>query len=299
VIIPKLRRAGADALRNIWLSKTRHLVSFAVTVLAFLTVGLFLALANNLRLQAERLSKDAALVFYLKAELAPAEQDLILQQVLSAPLIAGATLVSAEEAREKFLGQFPSLGDIVQSLGHNPFPASVEATLRDPAVAAESVQSFIAEVRLNPGVEDAVFNREGADRIRGLGRLAEAVAVGFGGFLVLASVVIISGVIKLNVLARRDEVEILRLVGATNTYIRGPYLLEGLILGISGSAAAVVLVALAARLYPAVLGGTLGPLGELIGFEALSAFQALGLVIAGGLAGLLGSASSLARFLRI
>jgi cell division transport system permease protein len=299
MIGPQLRQAAGEAVRNIWLFKTRHLVSVGVTVLAFLTVGLFLSLANNLRLQAADYARDAAVVFYLRPGLPPGDQERLAQQVRSASLVAEAKLVAADEAREKFLAQFPSLGVVVQSLGRNPFPASVEAILRNPAAPAEAVRSFIADIRQNPGVEDAFFNRESADRIRSLGRLAEAIGLGFGGLLILASIVIISGVIKLNVIARRDEIDILRLVGATNAYIRGPYFLEGLILGAFGSIVALVLVVVAGRLFPAAAGGTLGPITDLVGFQPLTALQTLGLIIAGGSAGLLGSVSSLARLLKI
>jgi cell division transport system permease protein len=295
----RFREAGRAALANIWQSKTRHLVSLAVIALAFLTVGIFLALANHLRGRAAELGQDAAVVFYLRSDLPPLEQDLIARQVGSAPLVASARIVPAEEARSRFLEEFPDLGGIVASLGRNPFPASVEATLRNPATPAEVVLAFIDEVRRAPGVEDAVFNREAADRVRALGRLAEAVGLGFGGLLVAASIVIISGLVKLNVVARRDEIEILRLVGASNAYIRGPYLLEGLLLGIAGSVAAVALTALAGRLFPALLGEALGPLGELIALRPLTLLQGSSLIAAGGAAGFAGSAASLARFLKI
>jgi cell division transport system permease protein len=299
MILPKLRQAGEEALRNIWRYRTRHLASLAVVILAFLCVGLFLALANNLRGRAAEYARDAAVVFYLRPGLPAAENDLVAQQVRSSPLVASARLVDAEESWTRFLARFPDLGPVVESLGRNPFPASVETALRDPAAPSAEVQSFIAEVRRNPAVEDAVFNREGADRIRALGRLAEAVGLVVGGLLILASVVIISGVVRLNVIARRDEVEILRLVGATNAYIRGPYLVEGAILGVLGSLTALALVALAGGLFPAAAGGALGPLGEIIGFRGLTAVQGGLLVASGAAAGLLGSASSLARLLKI
>jgi len=299
MILPKLRQAGKDALRNIWLFKARHLASLAVTALAFLTVGLFFSLANNLRLRADEASREAAVVFYLRPGLSAAESVLVAERIEAGALVARADLIDAESARKRFLSQFPDLEAVVQSLGRNPFPASIETTLRDPDAPTEAVQAFMAEIRGHPGVEDAVFNREGAERIRSIGRLAEAVGLGFGGLLILAAVVVISGVISLNIIARRDEIEILRLVGATKACVRGPYLLEGLLIGVLGSAIALVLTAAASRLFPAFAGGALGPIGELFGFRALSLPQALGLVAAGGGAGLLGSAFSLARLLKI
>jgi len=147
-------------------------------------------------------------------------------------------------------------------------------------------------------VEDVQFNRRWSDRVRALGRLSDAVGVVVGGLLILMSIAVVSGAVRLNILSRHEEISILHLVGATNGYIRGPFLLEGLILGVAGGTVAAGLVLLAARLFPLYLGHSLGALQDLIGFEPLSLLQAAGLVAGGGLAGLLGSLAALGRVFR-
>jgi cell division transport system permease protein len=126
-----------------------------------------------------------------------------------------------------------------------------------------------------------------------------AVGLFLGGILVLASFFIISNVIKLNVLARKTEVEILRLVGASNTFIRVPFLLEGMAMGISGALASLALLFLLIKLFPLYLGSALGILSELINFRYLSPLQAVILVIGGTFIGLSGSLTSLSRFLKV
>jgi len=275
------------------------LITLTVIALAFFTVGIFFSLANNLRARAVELGRDTTVIFYLRTDIPSVEREAVIREIRTAPLVSGAAFVEAEDARSRFLGAFPGLQDVVESLGRNPFPVSIEAVLKDPASPSDTVQAFIAGIRRNAGVEDAVFNRDTAERVRSLGRLAQALGFGLGGLLIAASIVVISGVVKLNVLARKEEIEILRLVGATNAYLRGPYLLEGFLLGIIGSAVAVFLTALAGRFFPSGLAAALGPLGEIIAFHPLTALQILGLLAAGGLSGIAGSATALARFTRI
>jgi len=299
VIIHKARYFLKETANNLWQYKTRHLFSLTIICLSFLIVGLFLSISNNLRDRADELSQNLVVVFYLQKNLPSAEQDLIEQQVRRSPLVAGVRLISPAQASEKFLQDFPALKDILMNLQANPFPTSIEAALKDPRVSYEETLRFIAEMKKNAGVEDVQFNRDWAEKIQSLGRLAQAVGFFLGGILILASFVIISNVIKLNVFARKSEIEILRLVGATNTFIRIPFLLEGIVLGIVGSLLSFILLLLIIKLFPLYLGNSLGALQELISFRYLSFSQIVYLVAGGGFVGFLGSLSSLSRFLRI
>jgi len=149
------------------------------------------------------------------------------------------------------------------------------------------------------GIEDVQFNKDWAEKIQSLSRLVKAVGFFFGGILILASFFIISNVIKLNVLARKGEIEILRLVGASNTYIRIPFLAEGVILGIFGGLLSLFLLFLLIKLFPIYLGASLGFLEELINFRYLSMSQSIILVAGGAVIGFLGSTTSIARFMKI
>lgn len=299
MIIHKARYFLKETANNLWQYKTRHLFSLTIICLSFLIVGLFLSISNNLRDRADELSQNLVVVFYLQKNLPSAEQDLIEQQVRHSPLVADVHLISPAQASEKFLQDFPALKDILMNLQANPFPTSIEATLKDPRVSYEETLRFIAEMKKNAGVEDVQFNRDWAEKIQSLGRLAQAVGFFLGGILILASFVIISNVIKLNVFARKSEIEILRLVGATNTFIRIPFLLEGIVLGIAGSLLSFILLLIIIKLFPVYLGNSLGALQELISFRYLSFSQIVYLVAGGGFVGFLGSLSSLSRFLRI
>jgi len=154
-------------------------------------------------------------------------------------------------------------------------------------------------LRALPGVEDVQFNRDWVDKMRSLSRLAQAVGFFLGGILILASFFIISNVIRLNVFSRKNEVEILRLVGATNTFIRTPFIIEGVALGVLGSLLSLALVYGVIRAFPLYLGASLGALQEIVNFRFLTLGQSLALAAGGAVMGFLGSLSSLSRFLKI
>jgi cell division transport system permease protein len=120
-----------------------------------------------------------------------------------------------------------------------------------------------------------------------------------GGILILTSFFLISNVVKLNVFARKNEIEILRLVGATNLFIRVPFWLEGIVLGFLGSLLSLGLLFIVINLFPIYLGASLGALQELLSFRYPDLTQAVGLLLGGAATGFVGSATSVSKFLKV
>ena len=280
-----------------WQYRARNIFSVTIICLSFLIVGVFLSLSNNLQHMARELSANMVVTFFLDKAATAAEIKGIEQKVLGSPLVSGVKVVGAEEARERFQKNFPDLKDILANLKINPFPSSLEARLKDTAPASREVAKLVQDVRRMKGVEDVQFNQDWVDKMQSLSRLAKAVGFFLGGILMLASFFIISNVIKLNVIARKTEIEILRLVGATNIFIRIPFLFEGIALGVMGSMVSLALLLLTIKLFPVYI-GSLGALQQLLNFRYLSLFQTLGLVTTGGVIGCLGSLSSVSKFLK-
>jgi cell division transport system permease protein len=238
-------------------------------------------------------------VFFLSPDSSAADLGYIEQRIRSSPYVVRLNRVSSEQARERFQKNFPELQEILKNLGTNPFPPSFEATLQKKAFMSNEILGFIEDIRNTKGVEEVQFNRDWVQKMQSLSRLARAIGFFLGGILILASFFIISNVIRLNVFARQGEIEILRFVGATNTFIRLPFLLEGVTLGILGSTLSLGLLYLLVKLFPLYLGHSLGALQEIINFRYLSLSQALSMLVGGILMGGLGSLSSLSRFLKI
>jgi cell division transport system permease protein len=247
---------------------------------------------------ARELSANMVVTFFLDPGASPRDTDALERTLRESRLVSEVHLVDSAQALDRFQRSFPELKDILASIQTNPFPPSLEARLTGAASTAGEVAAFVREIRGMKGVQDVQFNQDWVEKMRALSRLAKAVGFFLGGILILASFFIISNVIKLNVLARKNEIEILRLVGATNTFIRIPFLLEGMALGILGSLVSLAFLFLTIRLFPLYV-GSLGALQQILNFRYLSFSQTAGLIAAGAGIGLMGSATSVARFLKV
>ncbi|MGD2246298.1 MAG: permease-like cell division protein FtsX [Candidatus Aminicenantes bacterium] len=239
------------------------------------------------------------IIFFLEKDI-PEEQRISVEKRLKeSSLVNNVRYVSAEQALVRFRQNFPELQGVIENIKINPFPASFETNLAEENLSPETISRFIQVMKNMDGIEDAQFNRDWVERMESLSRLAQAIGLFLGGILALASFFIISNVIRLNVFARRDEIEILRLVGGTNLFIRVPFILEGVILGILGGAVSLALLFLLVKFFPLYLGASLGALNDIINFRYLSLSQISLLIAGGAIIGFLGSLSSLARFLKV
>ena len=270
-----------------------------IICLSLLFLGIFLSLSNNLQYTAQELSKNMVAVFFLSQDTSQKELNLVEQTLKKFHLVTDVRFISSEQALKKFKIDFPELRQIIDNLKTNPFPSSLEVSLNQKALTSSEILGFIDEMKNMKGVEDVQFNRDWVEKMQSFSKLTKAIGLFLGGILILASFFIISNVIKLSVFARKDEIEILRFVGASNTFIKTPFLLEGIVLGICGGSLSLLFLFLLVKIFPFYLGTSLGVLNELINFRYLTLSQSLSLVGGGAFIGFSGSLSSLSRFLKI
>jgi cell division transport system permease protein len=284
---------------NLWQFRTRNLFSVTIICLSFLTVGIFVSLTNNLRDTARDLASNMSIAFYLDAKLSAGAVDAVRQEIARPAFVESVKLVSAVEALERFRLNFPELADVVAGLKTNPFPPSLEVRVNARASASKEVVAFVEGMKKRPGVTDVLFNQDWVEKMQGFSRLAGAIGAFLGGILILTSFFIISNVVKLNVFARKNEIEILRLVGGTNLFIRIPFWLEGITLGLLGSLLSLGLLFIVIQLFPVYLGASLGALQELLRFRYPDLTQAVALLVGGAATGFIGSATSVSKFLKV
>jgi cell division transport system permease protein len=284
---------------NLWQFRTRNIFSVTIICLSFLTVGIFVSLSNNLRATARDLANNMAVVFFLDKNMSATAVESLRAEAARPAFVESVRLVTPEEALEKFRLSFPELADIVAGLKTNPFPSSLEARVTGKASASSEVVAFVETMKTRPGVTDVQFNQDWVEKMEGFSRLAGAIGAFLGGILILTSFFIISNVVKLNVFARKDEIEILRFVGGTNLFIRIPFWLEGITLGLLGSLLSLALLFVVINLFPIYLGSSLGALQELLRFRFPDTAQALGLLLGGAATGFVGSATSVSKFLKV
>jgi cell division transport system permease protein len=298
-VIEKLKFFLNVTGNNLWQFRTRNFFSVTIICLSFLTVGIFLSLSNNLRATARELSGNMSVVFYLDKDLPAAAVDAIRQEIARPEFVESVALVAPEEALERFRANFPDLSDIVAGLKGNPFPPAFELRVNAKASASKEVVAFVAGMKKRPGVTDILFNQDWVEKMQGFSRLAGAIGAFLGGILILTSFFIISNVVKLNVFARKNEIEILRFVGGTNLFIRIPFWLEGITLGLLGSLLSLGLLFVVINLFPIYLGSSLGALQQLLKFRYPDLNQAAALLFGGAATGFIGSATSVSKFLKV
>ena len=284
---------------NLWQFRTRNIFSVTIICLSFLTVGIFVSLSNNLRATARELSNNMTVAFFLDKNMSASAVEALRTDVAQPVFVESVRLVTSDEALEKFRLSFPELADIVAGLKENPFPPSIEARVTSKASASGEVIGFVETMKTRPGVTDVQFNQDWVEKMQGFNRLAGAIGAFLGGILILTSFFIISNVVKLNVFARKNEIEILRLVGSTNLFIRIPFWLEGITLGFLGSVLSLGLLFIVINLFPIYLGASLGALQELLRFRYPDLTQAVGLLVGGAATGFVGSATSVSKFLKV
>lgn len=290
-----LKAAG----NNLWNFRGRNFISVLIISFSFLVIGIFLALSNNLTYLGEQLSNNLAISFFLDKNLKSEDLDFIKSQILASSLVDQVTYASSDEALERFAANFPELKDILDNLQSNPFPPSYEVRLKEKAINLAAISSFMENIKQLKGVIDVQFNQEWVEKMDSLSRIVQAIGFFLGGILILASFFIISNIIRLNVFARKNEIEILRLVGATNTFIRIPFLIEGFTLGLLGSLISIFILFLLIKIFPLYVGSSLGAAKELFVLRNLTAEQLGWLITGGAVTGTLGSVTSVSRFLRV
>jgi len=287
------------AVDNLWSFRSRNFISVLIISFSFLVIGIFLSLSNNLLYMGQQLSNNLAISFFLEPGIKTADLENIKSEILASGLVEQITFVSSEDALSRFRSNFPELKEILNNLQSNPFPPSFEVRLKKNHQNLPATLYFMEKIRRLKGVIDVQFNQEWVEKMESLSRIVRAVGFFLGSILILASFFIISNVVRLNVFARKNEIEILRLVGATNTFIRIPFLVEGLVLGLLGSLVSLLILALLIKIFPIYIGSALGAARELFTLKPLTMKQSLWLVAGGIFTGILGSGSSVSRFLRI
>ena len=261
--------AVEEALASLRRSGRSALVSIGTIAIAFITLGGFLLISVNLQDVLDRWLEAAEISVYLHDTTSDAERRALEQFLRGRSEVAAVEYVSKERARERFRADFPELADVTSSLSQNPFPPALEVRLRGDD-AGTGAEALAREVSGRSGVADVQFDRRWLTRLLGIVASARLAAAVVAGILMLGAAFTVGAVVRLSLYARRDELEIMALVGAPFSYLRGPFVCEGLLLG--GLGAAVALVVVGVLYYFA--GGFLG--SDLAGLAAEGQLRFLG-----------------------
>jgi len=213
----------------------------ALTILATLSIGvslyvfgLFLLLAFNLDATSRSLARELRVHLYMKPAANAAAIDDVRSMLAADPAVAEARLISPEEGRALFAEQFPGLGNLPGEVGGEIFPPAFELILRPAYQDTDATERLARAWRLAPGVDEVRYDRGWFERLAGLLGLVRSGGYGLGSLLLLAVMVTVGAVVRLTVLARRDEIDIMKLVGATAAIVRWPFIVGAAVQGLLG-----------------------------------------------------------------
>ena len=262
----------------------------AVVMIGFSLVALggFWLLSANLGRAVSEWRERVRIVVYLKREPPPAEVPDLLTRVQEIGGIASAVYVGKADALQSLRGALGKDASVLEHLPSNPLPASIAVTPSAEAATPDGTRALLARLSAMPESEEVVGGLEWVERLAHWRRLLQMIGLGVGALLALAAILSVTTATTLVLHARRQETEIMRLVGAAEALIRLPLLLQGMFQGLVGGLLALTILVVAHRLVALHLDPVLSLTVGLPHLKFLPAWDLTLLVVAGTLLGGLG-----------
>jgi cell division transport system permease protein len=289
-------QTSLSSLGRLYRTPAASLMTAAVIGIALaLPAGLYL-LVDNLRDLGQRWDGSASLSLFLQQDLPEARARQLAEQLRGWPEIGQVQFISPEEALAEFRA-LSGFGDALDALDSNPLPAVVTVRPAKTRPEPEQIRQLQGKLAALPGVDQAQLDLQWVQRFAAMLEIAQRGILLIGSLLALAVLLIVGNTIRLDIFNRREEIEVSKLIGATNAFIRRPFLYSGLWYGLIGAALAWLLVVLA-------FWQLRGPVRQLAGLYqsefTLATFgfgTSLGLLLLGILLGLAGSWLAVGRHL--
>jgi len=291
-------RAVQQALTNILRNKSVNFLCLGIIAFTLLVPGIFSFISFHLDRYISRLSENIEAIFYIRDNSDSAAIEKLLQRIEGNLLVKEVGFTSRDRARLNFAREFPELEYILAEFSDSPFPASIDVKFRSDARSVVQIESFSRDIEKSSLVESVQLNMDWARKIAMIKKFASFAGMFLSAILLIVSIFIIFNVVKINIFYRKDEINILRLVGATDWYIKTPFLLEGLILGSLGGLLAGGLLLLTIKAFPVYAGFVFNIVKQLIDFRQLPLKIFWELLITGSAIGLLSAFMSLRRFIK-
>ena len=227
-----------EAIVNLARSWKISLVAVSTIAVSLFIGGSLLLLIGNLQELVAQWRREAKVIVYLRPGASPPAA--LRATLRRPPWVTAVEEVSAEQARHRFERYFPSVAELVQGWGEEPLPASFEVAFDASRVEPKAFEAWLEEVRRAPPVGMVDDDRDWVGQLENVLQVIGAVGLGLVVVLLVAAIFTIASVIRLTAYLYREEIGVMRLVGATELFIRGPFYVEGLLQGLLGGGLAVL-----------------------------------------------------------
>ena len=224
-----------EAIQGIKNNVFIHAIAIGTITFALLTFGIFIITVINLDRIFDDWGQRMHVIVYLDGKLSEEATTTVREAIAAFPQTRKITYISKDEALSMLKENLQNQGGILDNLDENPLPPSLEIQLKEEHANPQSISTFVEEVKKVDSVSDVDYGQDWLKKFSAFISMIKLVGTGVGGFLLLATIFIISNTIKLTIYSRRDEIEIMKLVGATNLSIQIPFFLEGITQGFLAS----------------------------------------------------------------
>ena len=288
-----------EAFVSIRVNRGLSTITIGTIAISMTLFGIFFLIYINLQKVATGLRGKVGMEVYLKENISNAQLESIKKNISSYSEIKKFSYMSKEDALSIFRNKLKDKKTILDGLDFNPLPSSFFIELKEDFRGLESVESVARRLSVMEGVEEVEYGREWIDRFETLMMFLKLGMTAVGGVLAVGLLFIISNTIKLSVYSRLDEIEIMKLVGATNSFIKAPFIIEGIIQGLLGTLVSLVSLIVVYKIIISRISHSVMLTFGLSDISFIHPKAVLAMIVAGISLGLIGSVLSLGRILRV
>ena len=285
-----------EALTNISRNKLLNTITISMIAVSLAIFGIFLLMYMNLNRVVRHWADAVQIVAYAEGALSTDEQIRLEAQLREIADVEDVTFVSPEEALERLKARLAGHEDLLEGLDGNPLPASFEIRVARKQRTFEGVQAVAERVQQIPSFPDVQYGQAWLRNLTTVMNMLKFLGVFLGAFLFGTVIFIISNTIKLTLYAREEELTIMKYLGATESFIKGPFLAEGVIRGFFGAAAALLVVFLTHALFAMMIRYSSSSLAVFASVSFFSWSLMLGIIVIGSVLGWCGSLLTLRKF---
>ncbi|MEW8996910.1 MAG: permease-like cell division protein FtsX [Thermoanaerobacter sp.] len=284
-----------EGFSNLARNRLMTIASITSVMAAMLILGLFLVIILNVNSLTNQVESQLELKAFLKDNISEQEVSQIGNEIKTIPGVTSVVFESKEEALQKFKQQLGDKSYLAEGLEKdNPLPQSYIIKVKDAGL----MKDISNEIKQINGVDKVSYGQDVVDKLLGIIKIIRIVGLSIILILFIISIVIISNTIKLGVFARRREINIMKYIGATDWFIRWPFLIEGIVLGLVGALLSVVILALIYGYMLDIINNKL-MVFKLLPLEKIAGDIIVYFSIIGAIIGALGSGLSIKRFLNV
>jgi cell division transport system permease protein len=293
-VAPRLGRWARDHRRVARDSAIYVSSRLGATLLVWLLIGIALALPGGLYLLQSNLARMSeswegvpGISVYFKVDAEPEVAMAMRDELAADPAVKRVTLITADEALAEFQ-QFTGVADALAHLDRNPLPASLRILLRDDSDTA-AFELMATRLRASRGVDEVSIEKTWLERVQAMTGLVRRLGWVLAATFALGAVLVTATSVRLAIESRLDELRVMKLVGATEGYIRRPFLYFGLFYGLGGGIAGAMLISGVLLIVEAPLAALLGSYGQNVELVGLNVGFFAGLLLLGGILGVCGA----------